>query len=108
MDIGGKLQYIRKQKGISVEDLATKSGIGKSSIDRIERNEQSPTIQKLLKLTDSLEIRLEDLVSENELEIDLMELLSLAKKLTLQERRKVIELLQVFYHEKEKLINNLK
>ncbi|MCM3115702.1 helix-turn-helix domain-containing protein [Neobacillus sp. MER 74] len=105
MDLGGKLQFIRKQKGITIEDLAAKSGISKSSIDRIEKNGQSPTIQKLLKLTECLEIRIEDLISENELEIELMELLWQAKKLTKQEVRKVVDMLQVFDQEKQKLKN---
>lgn len=105
MDLGGKLQFIRKQKGITIEDLAAKSGISKSSIDRIEKNGQSPTIQKLLKLTDCLEIRIEDLISENELEIELMELLWQAEKLTKQELRKVVDMLQVFDQEKQKLKN---
>lgn len=95
-----RLQNYRKKKGITIQDLAAKSGINKSTIDRIERNEQIPKIDQLFNLCSALELNIVDLFDE-EVDMDFIELINIAKKLTPVEMEKVTEMLNVFINERE-------
>ena len=95
-----RLKIFRKKKGITIQDLAAQSGISKSTIDRIERGEQIPKVDQLLKLCSSLEISIVDLFNED-VDMDFIELINVAKKLTNKEREKVTEMLKVFINERE-------
>jgi transcriptional regulator with XRE-family HTH domain len=97
-----RLQTFRKNKGLTIQDLAAKSGINKSTIDRIERNEQIPKVDQLIKLCSAIEINIVDLFNED-VEIDVIQLVNVAKKLTEKERKKVTEMLKVFIDERENL-----
>ncbi|MCB0668427.1 MAG: helix-turn-helix transcriptional regulator [Saprospiraceae bacterium] len=56
-----RLRTIRKEKGMSQEDLAYKSNLALSQIGRIERGETNPTICTLKVLADGLEVTLSEL-----------------------------------------------
>ncbi|MGF1872449.1 helix-turn-helix domain-containing protein [Photobacterium indicum] len=50
------LREIRQQQGISQEKLAKKSGIDRTFISGVERNQRNITLDTLEKLLDALEI----------------------------------------------------
>jgi len=66
LDLGEKLKKNRKEKGISLSELAKKTGYTRSFISQVERNKTSPSINSLMKLASALEIRLTDLFREDE------------------------------------------
>ncbi|MED4225949.1 helix-turn-helix transcriptional regulator [Neobacillus cucumis] len=98
--ISKRLKNLRKKKGITIQDLAAKSGISKSTIDRIERNEQIPKIDLIFNLCSALEINIVDLFNED-VEMDFIDFINVAKKLTPKEREKVTEMLKTFIIERE-------
>ncbi len=55
------LKDIRQQKQISLEQLAKLSGISKSHLSYIERQEKEPTITVLIKIAKALNIDIKDL-----------------------------------------------
>lgn len=91
-NLGEKVRFIRKEKGISSQQLEYLSGVSQSNISRIESNEISPTIDTLLKLCNALEISVLELLENNEL----TSLINTARQLTSEQRQKVNEMLKSF------------
>lgn len=60
MDIGGRLQAVRKRKGLSQRELAKRVGVTNSTISLIEQNKVSPSISSLKKVLDGIPISLAD------------------------------------------------
>ena len=60
--LGKRIRVIRKEKGISQEDLATDAGIERAYMGSIERGERNPTYDKLLSIADALSVSLSELV----------------------------------------------
>ena len=54
MDIGKKLQAIRKQHGLSQRELASRAGLTNGTISLIEQNKTSPSIASLKSLLDAI------------------------------------------------------
>ncbi|SEA67875.1 XRE family transcriptional regulator, master regulator for biofilm formation [Thalassobacillus cyri] len=55
--IGERIQAIRKQRGLSLTELAERAGVAKSYLSSIERNLQSnPSIQFLEKISSELDV----------------------------------------------------
>ncbi|WP_439860497.1 cupin domain-containing protein [Pseudomonas sp. MBLB4136] len=50
MDVGARLQSIRKLKGLSQRELAKRAGVTNSTISMIEKNSVSPSISSLKKV----------------------------------------------------------
>jgi transcriptional regulator with XRE-family HTH domain len=48
--VARNLRVLRKQKGLSQEELAFQAGINRNYVGQIEREEKSPTIDMLEKL----------------------------------------------------------
>ncbi len=62
--IGKRIQTIRKEKGLSLSDLAAKAGIAKSYLSSIERDIQSnPSVQFLEKIAAVLNISVQSLIN---------------------------------------------
>lgn len=95
MDIGKKLRGLRKLYGLSGIELGKKADIGQSTISEIEAGKRSPTVETVEKICGALNVRIVDLFDEKLDEPELIELLNLAKKLTLRERRAIIELVKI-------------
>ncbi len=61
--LGKRIKEFRKNKGLSQQKLAEKSGLSFNTITRIEQGiGDSPTLKTLLKLSEALEIGLDELV----------------------------------------------
>ena len=50
------LRILRKQKGLSQEELADSAGINRNYVGQIEREEKSPTVDILEKLAIALDV----------------------------------------------------
>ena len=53
--MGRNIQTLRKRFGLSLADLSTSSGVAKSIISQIERNETNPTLTTIWRLAHSLD-----------------------------------------------------
>ena len=54
--VARNLRILRKQKGLSQEDLVLQAGINRNYVGQIEREEKSPTVDVIEKLSSSLEV----------------------------------------------------
>lgn len=54
MDIGKRLQAIRKQKGLSQRELAARAGLTNGTVSLIEQNKTSPSVASLKSLLDAI------------------------------------------------------
>lgn len=70
MNLGGRLEELRKQKGWSQNGLAKKAEISREIIGRYERNEATPSIDIAKKLADVLDVSLDYLAGSTEQSID--------------------------------------
>lgn len=60
MDVGERLQMVRKTRGISQRELAKRAGVTNSTISLIEQNRVSPSISSLKKVLDGIPMSLAD------------------------------------------------
>ena len=61
--LGDNLKKIRKQKGLSQEELGLNANLGKNQIGCIERGENNPTICSLVAISKVLNIEVGELVN---------------------------------------------
>ena len=67
-DLGNNIRRIRKEKGITIQDLATATGLSPSFISRMERGDLNPSIASVKKLADALGIQVGSLFQEDSTE----------------------------------------
>ncbi|MDE6231344.1 MAG: helix-turn-helix transcriptional regulator [Muribaculaceae bacterium] len=60
-DFGVKVQQLRKELGISQEELAYRAGFHRTYIGMIERAERNITLSNIKKLADALNVNIKDL-----------------------------------------------
>lgn len=60
--IGPRLRAARRQRGLTLEQLATAAGLSASTLSRLESGKRSPGLDLLLPLVRELRIGLEELV----------------------------------------------
>lgn len=63
MDIGHKLRAIRKERGLSQRELATRAGLTNGTISLIEKNKTSPSVASLKSLLDAIPISMAEFFS---------------------------------------------
>ncbi|MFK7878469.1 cupin domain-containing protein [Roseobacter sp.] len=63
MDIGHKLRAIRKKRGLSQRELATRAGLTNGTISLIEQNKTSPSVASLKSLLDAIQISMAEFFS---------------------------------------------
>ncbi|MFD1413502.1 helix-turn-helix domain-containing protein [Oceanobacillus jeddahense] len=64
--IGEKIKQLRKERQISLSELAEQAGVAKSYLSSIERNLQSnPSIQFVEKISQVLGVSTKDLINES-------------------------------------------
>jgi transcriptional regulator with XRE-family HTH domain len=64
--IGAKIRLLRQANGLSLQQLADRSGVSAASIHKIERSTMVPTITVLMKLARSLDRSVSYLVDEED------------------------------------------
>src|SRR3954449_9543908 len=68
--IGPKLRALRKQAGLSLQQLAVKSDVSAAAIHKIEQSGMVPTITTLLKVAGALGRPVASFVDEEEVDSD--------------------------------------
>ena len=56
INIGEKIKELRKEKGLSIAELANRSELSQGLISQIERNMVTPSIVSLWKIAQSLQV----------------------------------------------------
>ncbi len=65
MDIGGKIKKLRTQKGLTLEELASRSELTKGFLSQLERNLTSPSIDSLDDILEALGTSLAEFFKED-------------------------------------------
>lgn len=64
--LGKTIQRLRKAYNLSLSELAEQSGVAKSIISQIERNETNPTLATIWRLSQALDISIERVLSSGD------------------------------------------
>ena len=64
IQISNKIKEIRKQKNITIQELATKAGVSKGLISQIENNRTVPSLPVLMNIVQSLNLDLNDFFND--------------------------------------------
>lgn len=62
--VGLRLRAARRERGWTLDDLATRAGMSPSTLSRLESGKRQPSLSLLLPLTRQLGIRIDDLVPD--------------------------------------------
>ena len=68
VDIGGKIRKLRTQKGLTLEELASRSELTKGFLSQLERNLTSPSIDSLDDILEALGTNLAEFFQEDKVE----------------------------------------
>jgi len=60
--IGVRVKVLREGMGLSLRDLAERSGVGAATLSQVERGESSPTLTVAARIADGLELTLSQLL----------------------------------------------
>lgn len=61
-DVGPRLRRLRTRRGVTLTALATRTGISKSTLSRLESGQRKPSLELLLPLADVYQVPLDELV----------------------------------------------
>ena len=61
--VGGRLKQLRAHRRLTLTDVATATGISKSTMSRLESGQRRPTLELLLALSNVYRVPLDDLVA---------------------------------------------
>ncbi len=64
--VGKTINRLRKEKQLTLDQLATLCGVSKSMLSQIERNETNPTLAIVWRLADALDQTIDDLIRGEE------------------------------------------
>ncbi|OXM85235.1 helix-turn-helix domain-containing protein [Paenibacillus rigui] len=65
--IGKRIQQLRKEKGITLTELAERAGVAKSYISKLERDiQKNPSIQFVEKIASVLNVPMESLIDQED------------------------------------------
>ncbi len=64
--VGSRLQRLRKERGVTLRDLAGSTGISTSTLSRLENGQRRPSLELLLPLAQAYRVPLDDLVGAPE------------------------------------------
>jgi transcriptional regulator with XRE-family HTH domain len=102
MNIGNKIRKLRKEKGLTLEDLSKKTGLSLSYISLIERGLKNPSLRALEKIAECLNITPGILLSDKEEEDESLEtFLRINTKLGEKEREMIIQLIKSLENKKD-------
>jgi len=66
--IGPRLQHLRKERGLTLDELSAASGVSRSMLSQIERSQANPTLATVWHLSHALGIELSELVGAQSVE----------------------------------------
>jgi transcriptional regulator with XRE-family HTH domain len=72
MSYAQNLARIRKEKNMSLQDVANASGVSKSMLSKIEREEKNPTLQVAAQIAEGLGTTLSAMLGESEKQVSLL------------------------------------
>lgn len=75
VDLGKRLRTLRKQRKITLQNLSEQANCSVNYLSQVERGLSSPTIETLMRISEALDIRLNDLFAE-ELHSDFPQVIS--------------------------------
>jgi transcriptional regulator with XRE-family HTH domain len=61
-EVGPRLRRLRKRRGLTLTELAAKTGISKSTLSRLESGQRKPSLELLLPLAEAHRLPLDELV----------------------------------------------
>lgn len=67
MEFNNKLYQLRKQKGLSQEELANRLNVSRQTVSKWEVGDSTPDMEKLVAISDLFEISLDELVMDKAL-----------------------------------------
>jgi transcriptional regulator with XRE-family HTH domain len=67
LNIGERIIQLRKQQNLSQEELAKKTGVSRTIIGNYERNENTPSIEVIIKLAKVFNVSVDFLIGEGQL-----------------------------------------
>ncbi|MEE9460198.1 MAG: helix-turn-helix transcriptional regulator [Bacteroidales bacterium] len=88
MTLGEHIMLLRKQKGLSQAALGKQIGTSGDIIGRYERNIMTPSIDVIMKISDTIGVSIDYLVGKTNLELDKTTLKRLEEISTLSEENK--------------------
>lgn len=65
MELGEKIKYFRKKKGLTIKDISEKTNLSIGFISNLERNLNSPSVSNLQQICEVLEINLMEILQSN-------------------------------------------
>ena len=65
MDLGHQLKELRKEKGVSQEDLANVLGVSRQAVYKWENNKGYPDIENLIRLSDYFEVTIDEIIRKD-------------------------------------------
>lgn len=86
MDIGNRIKQFREEKNLTQKDIAKILEVEPGTISKYESNLIEPNIRSLIKLSDTFQISVDELLKDEEVYFDLNEIDILA---TLQEQKEI-------------------
>ena len=70
MEFNNKLYELRKQKGLSQEELANRLNVSRQTVSKWEVGESSPDMEKLVAISELFDISLDELVLDKAVKKD--------------------------------------
>lgn len=74
-EVGATLQKLRLKRGLTLDDLSRAAGVSKSMLSQIEREKANPTIAVAWRLANALGVGIEELLSSEKPETELIHVL---------------------------------
>ena len=104
LNIGGRIREIRKQAGLTINQLAETVGIGRVYLSDIERGKNTPSLKTLEAICIALNISLSDFFAEERQELgpELRRLIETVKKLSPEQIDQLQKLLKVMSADSKK------
>jgi transcriptional regulator with XRE-family HTH domain len=65
-EVGPRLRRLRQRRGVTLTELAAKTGISKSTLSRLESGQRKPSLELLLPLAEAHQVPLDQLVGAPE------------------------------------------
>ena len=90
--LGERLRIFRERRGLTLQEVASRSGLSRSYISEIENGKKQPSLKTLEALAGALNVALEALMPEGDLEVDAEADNPLGDRLRLARERKGMSL----------------